>query len=371
MFLEAQKYLAANGLLKLQEEFKIESTLNSDKSLIILNYSHIDKQNKFHPIVRECRGLVLENNTWKVVGNNFRRFYNFGECPEDEAKFDWNNCVCEEKIDGSLINLFYYNDRWQITTRASFAEGCPNPDSSKTWLDLFEEALTYKLNDEFLFFNPDFAYQFELGTPLTQVVVRFDKPTLFLLNAKCNFTGREMTSEGLDRKANYLGVKRPQSFPFNNTEAIKKYFAEAGLKGNEFEGVVFKDINGNRIKLKYKGYLELHRLKGNGNLFLLKNLIPLMVKESDDLTEASLYFAGLREKIEILEGQVYILKKNAEHLWNRTKDFSVQKDFALAVKDTPFASIMFLSRKNGFEEAWKESGDFIYEKFFRSQKKDN
>ena len=47
-------------------------------NLVLFKYSQIDSD-FFNPIVQECRGIILEKDTWRVVAYAFRKFGNFGE----------------------------------------------------------------------------------------------------------------------------------------------------------------------------------------------------------------------------------------------------------------------------------------------------
>lgn len=77
------KTLGPQGALnKLNEELAIRVATHEWLPLVILNYDQLDSP-KTHPIVRECRGLVLEMETWKVVARAFERFFNLGEAGID------------------------------------------------------------------------------------------------------------------------------------------------------------------------------------------------------------------------------------------------------------------------------------------------
>lgn len=77
--LEVQKYLRSGKTLEqLTSELGIKVTHHSSDPLVILNYCQIDSP-KFHPITLECRGLVLEKQSWNIVARSFKRFFNFGE----------------------------------------------------------------------------------------------------------------------------------------------------------------------------------------------------------------------------------------------------------------------------------------------------
>lgn len=84
--------------------------------LICFKYSQIDSDFN-EPLVRECRGIILEKDTWNVVAYPFNKFFNFGE--EYADNIDWESAVVETKEDGSLIKIYFYNDEWKIATNGT------------------------------------------------------------------------------------------------------------------------------------------------------------------------------------------------------------------------------------------------------------
>jgi hypothetical protein len=85
-----------DGLEKLKENFKIEVREYDDR--VVLNYSQIDSD-KYEPICKECRALILRKNTWEVLARSFDRFFNVGECLEDKD-FPIDKCRIDQKLDG-------------------------------------------------------------------------------------------------------------------------------------------------------------------------------------------------------------------------------------------------------------------------------
>lgn len=74
--LEVQKYLKTHSLEELKDEFDINYKEYDDR--VILKY-RIDSKPKFHPIVKECRGLILSLPNFDVIARGFDRFFNYGE----------------------------------------------------------------------------------------------------------------------------------------------------------------------------------------------------------------------------------------------------------------------------------------------------
>lgn len=64
------------GLKALTEQFAISVKKVDD--LLVLNYNQIDSP-KTHPYVIECRSLIMEAGTLKVVSRSFDRFFNIYE----------------------------------------------------------------------------------------------------------------------------------------------------------------------------------------------------------------------------------------------------------------------------------------------------
>jgi len=80
--LTVQQYLTAAfkthgtsqlALETLKKEYAISYRLHSDYPLVILNYDQI-KSPKKHSYTKECRQLILETESWKVVGKSFYTF---------------------------------------------------------------------------------------------------------------------------------------------------------------------------------------------------------------------------------------------------------------------------------------------------------
>src|ERR1039457_173330 len=106
--LKVQEYLANNSLQKLQEEHNIEVRDYPVENLVVLNYDMIECD-KNDPIVQECRALILEKNTWKVVARSFDRFLNAGEDSNSKV-FPVSKSRIEEKIDGSITSVYFFNN---------------------------------------------------------------------------------------------------------------------------------------------------------------------------------------------------------------------------------------------------------------------
>ena len=74
----------------LTTDFAIKAKLYEDfgDRMVLLDYNQIDSP-KAHPIVIECRSLILCLDTFGLVSKKFDRFFNLGEVPEFYSDFNF------------------------------------------------------------------------------------------------------------------------------------------------------------------------------------------------------------------------------------------------------------------------------------------
>ena len=100
--LAIQKYIAKHGITKAINDFKLKSKECENK--ILLKYDQLTSPTLMGlPEMQDCRGLILEKGTWKVMSLAFRKFFNAEE--GNAAKIDWNTARVLEKLDGTLIQV--------------------------------------------------------------------------------------------------------------------------------------------------------------------------------------------------------------------------------------------------------------------------
>lgn len=342
-------YLKKNGLLQLKTEFSIESTQKDD--LLILNYSHIESP-KYEEIVRECRCLVLDKE-FNLVSRSFRRFFNLGECLEDYKKFHFP-AICQEKVDGSLINVFY-RDGWQICTRGSFGDGEIN-NSGVTWRELFLRTVNVDVLDKNL------TYTFELCSTLNKVVRHYPEPKSYLLSV---FNGElELNHQTVDNLAEEFNLNRPESVIINDTLDATRFVQERANLDKTFEGCVVRDHFNNRVKVKSEFYLQLHRSINNGCLRTVDIFRLILEGEADEFLS---YFGEYRPKFEEMTNWLGDLRLRLHNFWFNNSEISSQKEYALKVmSDCKIGStFLFEARKNKvhpFKTITAEKLDKIYDK---------
>jgi len=335
--LETQKFLQTGTIDDISKSFGIHTKVYDDR--IVFNY-RIDSKPKFHPIVLECRGLILSLPDYKVLCRSFDRFFNYGE-GDDKDSFNWNNCIVFNKLDGSLINVYHDGNKWCAATRGTaFAEGKTPMD--KTYYNLFLDAIGTDLEHGFEFCSKHHTYIFEITSPENRIVTRYYETTTTLLAIRNNLTGLYVDYDCINTKTdfNMQTDGLAPSYNLNNPKDIIKF-----VEGRDAmdEGVVcFDKYTQKRIKIKNASYVAIHRLKGEGENSV-KGFVELAFKQEEE--EFLCYFSEYTDIMNKYTNAYNKFIDSINNLWNKTKHIKDQKEFAMIVKDTPISGILFSLKK--------------------------
>ena len=231
-------------------------------TLILFNYSQLDSD-FFNPIVKECRGLILDKNTYRVVCRAMDKFMNAEEGASDLNKINWSDFQIQTKIDGSLIRLYHYNGEWHVSTSGTIdAFNAPlNAGGYKTFGDLFAAALWKYINPECFYemLDPTHTYWFELTSPYNRVVIPYDEIELTFLGWRANYAPYKEKWPSQSVVAEYIPIAK--KLPRQSYQSLRA-LADS-LPWNE-EGFVICDNNFHRVKVKSPAWISAHYLRNNG-----------------------------------------------------------------------------------------------------------
>ena len=259
--LAIQNYLRTHGLEKTIKDFSLKTREYEGK--ILFKYDQLVSPTLMAlPEMQDCRGIILEKNTWDVMSLAFRKFFNAEE--SNAAKIDWNTAKVLEKLDGTMIQVYWdwYEEKWfAATTGTAEGEGEVNNKNGTTFNDLFWDTLNNKYTFNECLLNKDLIYVFELTTPYNIVVKPHGESSVTLLTVRNRETLVELSGKDLQMVAISLGVPLVKSFDINasNIGHLLKTFE--GMPWSE-EGYVVRDDNDNRVKVKNPAYVAVHHLKG-------------------------------------------------------------------------------------------------------------
>ena len=331
-------YIKENGIQKLNEEFSIMVKVY-DEGLYVLNYDQINSP-KAHPIVMECRGLIIDHS-FNIVSRSLDRFFNLGEQPDTQLHLDWTKAECAEKVDGSLIKIYNWKGTWYCSTRGTaFAESnCNFGDSFKS---LIFKALDCDDEIEFqhlcnLWLDSDWTYILELTCRENRVVKSYDGYTLHYLASRHNQSG-EFGDEYEKQAALMIGAREINTFKFSSVDDCIN--TAKHLPDLEEGYVVYQD--GKPVcKVKSPAYVAVHHIRGEG--LSPKRIMQLvLINEQDEylnyFPEDEKFFTPYVEALEKLLNDIVVVYEQFEGI-------TEQKEFALNVKDYPFSGVLFQARQ--------------------------
>ena len=310
-------------------------TVTEKDSLALFKYSQLESDWN-EPICRECRGLILEKGSWKVVRYAFDKFFNINE--SYAAKIDWTSAKGTEKIDGSLISLFYYKDKWCVATNGMIDayEAILSPNEKyKTYGELWEAAINSNypdfMKDGIDDLDPNCTYTFELVSPYNKVVIYYDKPMVYHIGTRYNLNFKEMDID--------IGIQKPKSYKLEGQDEYIRFVLEK--MDPSHEGIVVRDRYFNRIKLKTEHYLELaHRISLVMKGSAVNTVSIFKVIKQNEQSEFLSYFPEMKKYFDSVEAGM----KAAEHkikeienfalTWKENNPTSSKKEYVSFVNNT-------------------------------------
>ena len=307
-------------------------------NLVMLKYSQVDSDFSL-PIVCECRGLILNEDTNEIVSFPFTKFFNFSET--NAAEIDWTTARCGEKIDGSLVKIVNVGDNLLISTngtilasKAPIAEqlGCRYSffgDIVAEQLDAVLEKSGWqkKLQEEGLcaLWEEGYTYMFELCSPWTRVVVPHKENKLYFLGKRNNETFEEtyFTDDPVFSKI----FDTPKVF---SLKSIDECLAATKAMPWDEEGYVVCDDKFNRVKVKSPSYVAAHHLKGNSVMSYTRAIELVRANEIEEICK---YFEEFRAALEECKARFWKLVEDTEKTWSDylkiDTSLSTRKDKAL------------------------------------------
>lgn len=319
-------------------------------------------------MVKEARGFIIKKVGRKYIPvcMPFTKFFCLGD---PNAKNDlyklyhrkqWH---VEEKIDGSLIKLWYDDDRWHISTSGTIhAKNAPVQFEMKD-ITNYEELFLYASKDKIDWDRLDkhYTYLFELVGLENKVIVPYEVEDVYYLGRRNNYTFYEVPY----MKDDCVGVekcKRPKYRVIDVVDNPKKMMKQLQQEvdnltkeDEHFEGYVVSDESlKTRVKMKSSKYMELFFQKGNGIFTPRKILLMILDQKDDDVIssfpEYKPQFDTVRRALcEWLEN----VKSDLKYMDNTT--WETKKDFAEWAKQTTNSMITFAAYNQDYwADGWLE-----------------
>ena len=273
----------------------------------------------------------------------FYKFFNFGEPYADEI--DWNSAEVQEKVDGSLCKIWYGRDGELVfstngTIYADKAECVNIYEDNVTFGDLIREAMPSSVPIPI-----NATHMFELTSKYNKILVEYEsEPRLTYLGSRKLDTFKEYQYPCLKKS-----FKVPKLYDLKNLEEVKQVCAQ--ITDLSEEGFVVVDKNCNRIKVKSPHYIEAAHCMAKFSSF--KGIIKLL--KNEEIDEILSYCPKEeREKVEEVKNNLMKISKIISMVFYHYNDIKDQKEFAIAIKNYPYNTLLFKKRKNNSLKIYDE-----------------
>lgn len=273
--------------------------ISEDDGYVLFKYNQIASDFN-EEICKEARGLILDTqDNFRVVRYAFKKFFNVDE--GFAARLDWDTAVATEKIDGSIMSVWFARGKWHLSTNGTidaFKAELNGVGPYKTFGELFESVLPLSRFSEFSNILAHQCYTFELVSPYNKVVIDYPETKVYLLSIRNMNTLVEHPLDEVAEFANRFNFTMPQ-FYYMNDEAGFRRLVEQMPEGHE--GIVVRDENGERVKIKTLLYFEMHRAKNNG-VITLERIVDLI--RANDHYEFLSYFPEYQSVFDDVKRQI-------------------------------------------------------------------
>ena len=302
------------------EEYKKLGLLRSQKHPIlpleIWNYTEkVQYDNLWDSITLSHRGTIrdLEGN---LIAKPFNKFFNIEQNLHKES----DSFEIYDKMDGSLGILFNYQGEWVLATRGSFA--------SEQAIEGFKILQSYKYQD----LDKEFTYCFEIIYPENRIVCDYGNKKALVLLAVFDKNQNEINIE------NFRNIfELVKKYDFKDYKEIQK------LNWNNSEGFIVRFSNGDRCKIKFENYVELHRKLSSISEKAVWEFIcesRTNIKEYLDVVPDE-FHKQIEEWFYGLIAKYGGIKTEVQFAFQKLPKFETRKDFALAIKDHKYKAMLF------------------------------
>ena len=284
MMLQVQQYLRSGKTLEdLEIEHGVRNSGDISPDVVSLNYKLIS--GILSPLSVECRGLILEKDTWDIIAFPFTKFYNLGEerAASVLERFDFSNFDVYEKLDGTLIICYFYKNKWWFATRSNPIGDNDYSDCGKTFSKLTQETIIKmygSLETFYSYLYSGFTYMFELTTPFNTVHVQHKESSLTLLGIRSIYDYKER-----DLRLYSTPLKIVPSYNISSLEDVVEYVKQLNPEKLESEGVVICDKNFNRLKIKNEKYFLVANTSEHNLMSDKKKLEAVLNGTLDDIEQ--------------------------------------------------------------------------------------
>ena len=323
--MEKDWYIVINYMVSLDETFSL-----------VRERSHYNMKMR-----RECRGLIFDTETGKLISRPYHKFFNVGE--REETALNKVNLyephVVLEKLDGSMIRPIPTKEGFRLATKAGVTDVAMNAEVFVADKPNYRQFILEMIDNRR-------TPIFEWCSRKNRVVVDYPEDQLILTGIRDNETGAYVTYYKMVAMAKHDNIPVVKAVDGLAVQDINLFVKQVREWESE-EGVVVRFDNGRMVKIKADDYVLRHKSKDS--ISQEKNVLQTILNDSvDDLVP--LLTPEDAERVKAFQNafwaSVMDLSIDMAHLFQLgVKKYPDKKDFAVEYvqKEIPplYAPIMY------------------------------
>ena len=299
-----------------------ETVVGESKSVVDFN----------DPVCGESKGIIFQKTPLKLVCYSMDRFEQPSEDNVAWVRDNWDKVIVEENVDGSLIKLYFHNDKWCISTNRCIEARRAKWNNYRSFYDFVEEAMKAVNLTSTSNLDVGCVYTFVLCHPENRIVVNYSTPSLVhvatrRLSDLCEIdVDIEVPKPFVDE--NFKSFEDFQSFMNLSDPAVT-----TGDDSSIDTGYVLKykrnddDNSYSRMKFESENYKNIRDLKGNVQDPVLRYLW-LQRNDPNKFAEFKKYypeFGWVESQMQMLVSDIH--RSYIEHFINKNQQFIPNRDY--------------------------------------------
>ncbi|MEK6879008.1 MAG: hypothetical protein AABY22_05340, partial [Nanoarchaeota archaeon] len=222
-----------------KEDFHIKEGVLSGENIVLITPKFSTKWNK--------NNIVLRSSVWhkeggRLISGGFKKFGTIAENPEVfivPREINVGDRI-ENKIDGSLLAITYFNGK--LNTRTRGVIDATQHDNGYE-IEILKQKYPLVFNNNYIKDNKH-TILCEWLSDNNRIILKYSNcPDIILLNVVNNEDYTYFTNNQLDQVSEELKIRRPEQFTFKNLDEILEKVKEWKDK----EGVVWYSQNGQHL----------------------------------------------------------------------------------------------------------------------------
>ncbi len=270
-----------------------ELGFKEDEELCLIYYNDINCEN---PLAKYCKSYIIDKSSLSPVSTQFNKIIYNEEAIKELETINWNDVVVQKCYEGTLMTVFFHGTKWYVTTRRCLNASESQWVQSKSYRELFDEAMTFKFDD----LNRNYCYHFVLLHHNNKNIVNYSD----LGNTYRELIHVMTIEKGTLNVVDYdiPNIRKAETISFNSMNELLNQLANDGMEDEiskkiRNEGYVIQYTNNNETKL-YKlqtsVYQKMLKIKPN-NYNIDQNYLELYQK--DKLNDFIPYFSPFHNEI--------------------------------------------------------------------------